>query len=175
VHHGGSICSPADASMAESDLQILPTAYCQRPLARSEPRRNEWGAQLCERCPRRLNQCKGTKHRSGAGLVCQGYYDKYVRPQQKQQLQQLAAPVQRMPVRDTLLLQMPERLNHLEDTARTHGIGKQGRSRNAEQNTMMSWRCTKRCSCPRRALLRIRSLRRRRAPISCRPTLCAPR
>ena len=53
------------------------------------------------------------------------------------QLQQPATPVQRVPLRDTPLLQTPEWLSHLKDTAHTHGVGKQGRTRSADQTALM--------------------------------------
>ena len=77
------------------------------------------------------------KYKSGAGLICQSCYNHAKRARQKQQLQQAVTAVRRVPLRDTPLLLTPERLSHLKDTVHTHGIGKQGCSRSAEQNAMM--------------------------------------
>jgi hypothetical protein len=125
--HRAAVCDCASACAAVASVVH----------AGAGPQRDCSGSQLCEQCGSRLNRCKGEKHRSGAGHVCQRCYDNAKQEKQKQQLRQPATPVRRVPLRDTPLLQSPERLIHLKDTVHTAGIGQQGRSRSADQNAMM--------------------------------------
>ena len=91
--------------------------------------------QLCEIGLHRLTFKRPGKYKHGHGLICQGCYDREKRARVKQL--QPATPAKREPVRNTPLLQTPERLNHLRDTIHAHSIGQQGRSRSADQNAMM--------------------------------------
>jgi hypothetical protein len=92
--------------------------------------RHRW----CAHCTRRLDRCKGKEYQlpNDAGVICQHCYD--VR---NGRVAMPATPVKRVPVRDTPLLQTPERLTHLKVTAHAQGLGKQGRSRSAQENALM--------------------------------------
>jgi len=107
------------------------------------PLRDASGVQLCELGHHRLSFKRKGKYKYGAGLICQECYDNQIRPQagskQQQQQQQptTTTPAKRTLLRDTPLLQTPERISHLENTVRTSGIGQQGRSRSADENALM--------------------------------------
>ena len=124
-----------------TELLVEPGAVAVNELS---PQRDSSGSQLCELCSHRLNRCKGKRHKYRNGLVCQGCYDKEIRPQANKQQQQqharqqqLMTPAKRALLRDTPLLQTPERISHLQNTVRTSGIGQQGRSRSADENALM--------------------------------------
>ncbi len=92
--------------------------------------------------PRASNRIKGRKYKYGGGLACQGYYNTVIRANTQEQhaaeqSRVAATPAKRTLLRDTPLLLTPERINHLQSTVRTVGIGQQGRSRSAEQNALM--------------------------------------
>ena len=107
------------------------------------PLRDASGVQLCELGRHRLSFKRKGKYKYGAGLVCQECYNNQIRPQasshkqQQQQQQQPTTPAKRALLRDTTLLQTPERISHLQNTVRTNGIGQQGRSRSADENALM--------------------------------------
>jgi hypothetical protein len=46
------------------------------------PRRDNSGKQLCETCPSRLTNCKGTKHNYGAGKQCNACYQRELKKEQ---------------------------------------------------------------------------------------------